>query len=72
VSKVPELVGLQSVGQDPKQQVAGQVRGCALPEHRMPLGSQLSDIETAQTRDLRVERFSIQHRRIDHYAWHGA
>ena len=42
------------------------------PEDRMPSGSQFSDIETAQTRDLVVERGSIRHRRIDHNAWHGA
>jgi hypothetical protein len=31
----------------------------------VPSGSQFSDIETAQTRDLVVERPSIRHRRID-------
>jgi hypothetical protein len=34
----------------------------------MPSGSQFRDIETAQTRDLVVERRSIRHRRIDHHA----
>jgi hypothetical protein len=67
-TQVTKPIGLQPIGQDTKQQVAGQVRGCAPPEHRMPSGSQFRDIETAQTRDLVVERRSIRHRRIDHHA----
>jgi len=67
-----EPIGLQPISQDTKQQVAGQVRGCAASKHRVPSGPQFPDIETAQTRDLVVERRSIRHRRIDHHAWHGA
>src|SRR5262249_13066555 len=51
--------------------MAGQVRGRSPPERRMPFGSQFLDVETAQTRDLGVERLSIRHRGIDHHAWHG-
>ena len=67
-----EPIGLQPIGQNPKQQVAGQVRGCAPPEHCVPSGAEFPDVETAQTRDLVVERRSIRHRRIDPYACHGA
>jgi hypothetical protein len=67
-----EPISLQPVGQNTKQQVAGQVRGCAASEHRVPSGSQFPDIEITQTRDLVVERLSVQHRRIDCHAWHGA
>ena len=67
-----EPIGLQPISQNTKQQVAGQVRGCAPPEHRVPSGAEFPDIETAQTRDLVVERRSIRHRRIDPYACHGA
>src|SRR5215831_11548376 len=54
--QVTEPIDLQSIGEDTKQKVAGQVRGWTPPEDGMPSGSQLSDIETAQTRDLVVER----------------
>jgi len=54
-----------------KQQVAGQVRGRSPSERRVPFGSQLPDIETAQARDLGVERRSIRQCRTDHHAWHG-
>jgi hypothetical protein len=53
--EIAEPIGLQPIGQDPKQQMAGQVRGCSPSEHRMPSRSQFPDVETAQTRDLVVE-----------------
>jgi hypothetical protein len=52
------LIGLEPIRQNAKQQVAGQVRGRSPPEDRVPSGSELSNIETAQTRDLDVERLS--------------
>ncbi len=70
--KVAEPIGLQPIGQDTKEQMAGQVRGCSPPGHRVPSGSQVPDIESAQTRDLVVERLSIRHRWIDHHACHSA
>src|SRR5438128_7770322 len=48
------------------------MRGCSPPKHRVPSGSQLPDIETAQPRDLVVEQVSVRHRRIDYHARHGA
>jgi hypothetical protein len=36
---------------------------CSPPESGVPSGSQFPDIETAQTRDLVVERLAIRHRR---------
>src|SRR5438552_4234994 len=44
--------------------ITGNLRTCSC-------SSQFPDIETAQTRDLVVERLSIRHRRVDHHARHG-
>ena len=70
--QIAEPISLQPIDQNTKQQVAGQVRGCAPSEHRVPSGTEFLDIKTAQTRDLVVERRSIRPRRIDPYAGHGA
>ncbi|HMI95049.1 MAG TPA: hypothetical protein VK479_00965, partial [Micropepsaceae bacterium] len=59
-----EPIGLQPISQNPKQQVAGQVRGRSPPKDRVPSGSEFSNIETAQTRALVVERLPIRHRRM--------
>jgi hypothetical protein len=50
----------------------GVGKGRSPSEHGVPSGSQCPDLETAQTRDLVVERRSIRHRRIDHHGRHGA
>jgi hypothetical protein len=65
-----EPVGLQPIGQDTEQQVAGQVRGRAPSEHGMPSGPQLPDIETAQARDLVIEGLSIRLAWIDCHSHH--
>jgi hypothetical protein len=53
--QLAQLVGLQPVGQDAKQQVAGQVRGRLRPEHGVPTAAKLPDAEIAQARNLGVE-----------------
>ena len=52
---VNTVVGLQPVGQDAKQQMAGQVRGRLSPEHGVPTAAKLTDAEIAQARNLGVE-----------------
>src|SRR5271157_521362 len=67
--EVAEPVGLQPVGQNTKQQVAGKMRRCPPPKHCVPSGAQAPGIETAQMRDLVLKGRSL--RRVDHYARHG-
>ena len=45
--------------------MAGQVRGRLPPEHGVPSGAKLADIEIAQTRDLDVECLSVRRCRTD-------
>jgi hypothetical protein len=45
----------QPVGQDAKQQMAGQVRRRLPPKHGVPTGAKLADAEIAQARNLGVE-----------------
>ena len=53
--QVTQLIGLQPVGQDSKQQMAGQVRGRLPPKHGVPTAAKLTDAEIAQARNLGVE-----------------
>src|SRR6266511_3802224 len=53
--QVTQLIGLQPVGQDAKQQMAGQVRGRLPPEHGVPTAAKLADAEIAEARNLGVE-----------------
>jgi hypothetical protein len=50
--------GLNSIGKDAKQKMAGQSRGRSSSEHSVPAGSKFSEIEIAQTRDLDLNRLS--------------
>src|SRR5215475_1182053 len=68
--EVAQTIGLRPIGQNTKQQMAGKVRRCWPPEGHMPSGSEVADLEIAQTRDLDLERLSVRHR-TDHHAWHG-
>src|SRR5437660_9564172 len=52
--QVTQLLGLQPVGQDTKQKMAGQVRGRLPPEHGVPTAAKLTDAEIAQARNLAV------------------
>jgi hypothetical protein len=49
------VISLQPVSQNPEQQMAGQVRGCAPPEYSMPTVPKLTDVEITQARNLNVE-----------------
>jgi hypothetical protein len=53
--EVAQSVRLKPISQDAKHEMTGQVRGCLPPEDRMPSGSELRKIETAQPRGLDVE-----------------
>jgi hypothetical protein len=69
--EISQTIGLQPIGQNTKQQMAGNVRRRWPPEGHMPSGSEVADIEIAQTRDLVLKPLSIRHRRADHHARHG-
>ena len=69
--QITQHVGLQPVGQNAKQEVAGQVGMWSPPEYILPTASKLPDIEIAEARDLVVEQRSIRRSRTDHHAWHG-
>ena len=70
--QVTQLVGLKPVGQNAKQQMAGQVRGRSPPEHGVPTSSKLTDVEIAQARNLDVECLPVRQCRTDLDARHGA
>jgi hypothetical protein len=69
--QITQHVGLQSIRQNAKQEVAGQVRVWSPPEYVMPTASKLPDVEIAHARDFVVERRSIRQCRTDHHAWHS-
>jgi hypothetical protein len=50
--------GLEPVGENGKQQMAGQMRRRLLPEHTLPARPQAMEIEIAQMRDLVAQRQS--------------
>ena len=58
--KVAQPIGLKPVGQNPEQQMAGEVRGRSPPKDRVPSGSKFADIEIAQSRNLDVELLPIR------------
>jgi hypothetical protein len=57
--EITQVIGLEPVSQNAKQQMMGQVSGRSPPEHRVPAGSERTDIEFAQARDLDVECLSV-------------
>jgi hypothetical protein len=59
------MVGLQPVGHDPKQQMAGKVKGRRLAEHGVPAAPQLVDAEITQSRDLGIDLLAVQRRGTD-------
>src|SRR6266511_528781 len=70
--EVAQMIGLKPVRQNAKQEMAREVRWRPPPEHCVPSGSELCDIETTQSRDLDVEHLPIQRRRTNRHARHGA
>ena len=51
---IAQFTGLEPVGENGKQQMAGQMRRRLLPEHALPARPQAMEIEIAQMRDLVV------------------
>ena len=58
--QVAQLIGLKPIGQNAKQQMAGQVRGRLPPEHGVPTGSKRADVEITQARNLDVECLAVR------------
>jgi hypothetical protein len=58
--QVTQLIGLQPVGQDTKQQMAGQVRGRSPSEYGVPTGPKRIDVEITQARNLDVDCLSVR------------
>ena len=53
--QIAETIGLKPIGQNPKQEMARQVRGRSPPERIVPTGLKATNVEIAQARDLDVE-----------------
>ena len=68
--QIAETIGLKPIGQNTKQEMAGQVRGRPPPEHVVPTGPKVANIEIAQARDLDVECLRIRQRRTDLHTRH--
>jgi hypothetical protein len=45
--KVTQPIGLQPIGQNAKQEMAGQVRGRSPPKHVLPPDLEITDVEIA-------------------------
>jgi hypothetical protein len=52
--KISQLIDLQPIGENGKQQMARQMSRRLLPEHALPARPQTMEIEIAQMRDLVV------------------
>ena len=54
--EIAKGLGLDAIGENPLQERAGEVLGRGAPKHHAPAPAQASEIETAQTRDLGLDR----------------
>ena len=61
----PTTVGLQPIGQDAHQQMAGQVKRCILSKDHAPACSEGTDIQFTQLRDFGSKRHLIRQSRTD-------
>jgi hypothetical protein len=52
--QIAETFDLKPVRQNPKHEVARQVRGRSPPERIVPTGPKVTNIEIAQARDLNI------------------
>ncbi len=68
--QVTEMVSLEAVSQNAKQEMSGQVRGRSPPQYGMPTGTKLTDVEITQARNLDGECLPVRHRRTDLNARH--
>jgi hypothetical protein len=57
--EITQVIDLEAVSQNAKQQVTGQMSGRSPPEHRVPPGPERTDIEFAQAHDLDVDCLSV-------------
>jgi hypothetical protein len=69
--KVTQPIDLQPIGQNTKQEMAGQVRGWSPPKHVLPTDLESTDVEIAQAHDLDIQRPRIRQRRADLDARHA-
>ena len=58
--QIAEAIRLKAIGQNPKHEMARQVRGRLTPERIVPTGTKVTNIEIAQVRDLDVEFFVVR------------
>src|SRR5262249_2320080 len=70
--EVAQLIGLQPIGKNAKQQMAGQVRGRSPTEYVLPTAPKRIEIEVTQARYLDVERLSVGQFATVLNARHGA
>ena len=63
--KIAEMIRLESVGENTKQQVARQVNGRSPTKHRVPTIPQFTDVEFAQTCDFGDDRLPVRQCRTD-------
>jgi hypothetical protein len=68
--QIAETSGLKSIGQNPKHEVAQQVRGWLTPERIVPTGTKAGNIEIAQSRDLDIESFVVWRGRTNLHTAH--
>ena len=68
--QIAETIGLKAIGQNPKHEVARQVRGRSTPERIVPTGTKATNIEIAQARDLDFESFVVRQGRTDLHTRH--
>ena len=69
--EVTQLIGLQAVSEDAKQEMAWKVRGRRSTTDSLPPAAKTRDIEITQSRNLDIECFAVRQRRTDSYPWHG-
>jgi hypothetical protein len=68
--QIAEAIGLKPVCQNPKHEVARQVRGRATRERIVPAGTKAGNIEIAQVRDLDIESFLVWRGRTNLHTRH--
>ncbi len=68
--EIPELIGLQPVGQHAQKQMPRQVSRRLPPERRVPAGSQRAEIKITQPRDLGIESALVRLGRTNLHSGH--
>lgn len=68
--QIAETIGLKSVGQNSKHEMARQVRGRSTPERIVPTGLKAAKVEIAQARDLDFESIVVRQGRTNLHTGH--